>query len=115
MNGNPFEVLKIDPASSDEEIVRRAGQLRQTASDEETLTAVRQAVQALTGKPEERALHALLTYPGPVHRWPALERLASAFRRPPVSEQAAPVETPVIDLAEVAALVRPLLIETLAD
>jgi hypothetical protein len=115
MNANPFEVLKLDPSATEEEIVRRAGQLRQTASDENTLTAVRQAVQSLTGKPEERTLFALLTHPGPVHQWPALDRLEAVFRRPPVSEQAPQAETHAMDLNEVADLLRPMLVEMLAD
>jgi hypothetical protein len=80
---SPFEVLRLAPHSSEEEIVRQAGLLRQRATDEEALNAIRQAVQALTGQAEERALHALLTHPRPVYAWPALERLAAAFRRPP--------------------------------
>lgn len=115
MNANPFEVLKLDPSATEEEIVRRAGQLRQTASDEETLTAVRQAVQSLTGKPEERTLLAVLTHSGPVHQWSALDRLEATFRRAPVSEQSAPVEMPAIDLNEVATLLRPMLAGTFAD
>jgi hypothetical protein len=115
MNSNPFEVLKLDPSATEEEIVRKAGLLRQTASDEETLTAVRQAVQALTGRPEDRTLLGLLTHQGAVHQWPALDRLESAFRKPPESTQAAPAEQLAIDLKEVAALLRPILVETLAD
>ena len=44
---NPFEVLHLDPSSSEEEIVKQAARLRQRAADEAELTAVRQAVQAL--------------------------------------------------------------------
>ena len=76
MNVNPFEVLRLDPSATEEEIVRRAGQLRQRAGAEELL-ALRQAVQALTGRPEERELHALLSPPRPCYSWPALERLAA--------------------------------------
>ena len=112
---NPFEVLKLDPSASEEEIVRRAGQLRQAAPDEETQTAVRQAVQMLTGRAAERALHALLTPPGPVHDWPSLERLEATFRRPPVSEQSTAAETPALDVAELAVIVRPFVIESLTD
>src|SRR2546421_12850109 len=115
MNANPFEVLRLAPSASEEEIVRRAGQLRQRASEEE-VTAIRQAVQALTGRPEERLLHALLTPPRPAYHWPALEKLQSAFRSlPPQSSAAIPrspappqvAETeasppPAVDLTSVA-------------
>jgi len=114
MNDNPFEVLKLDPSATEEEIVRRAGQLRQTASEEE-LTAVRQAVQALTGRPEDRRLFALLTHPGAVHDWPELDRLEAAFRRPPQGAGREAVELPPLDLAEVAALLRPILLRELED
>src|SRR5689334_17180485 len=100
MGVNPFEVLKLSPSATEEEIVRRAGQLRQTATEEE-LTAVRQAVQALTGRAEARELFALLTHSGPVHSWPGLERLESAFRRPPEAPAGGPAPLPPLDLAEV--------------
>jgi hypothetical protein len=112
---NPFEVLKLDPMATEAEIVRQGGVMRQRAAGEEAQTAVRQAVQALTGRAEDRQLFALLTHAGPAHQWPALERLAAAFRHPPTGEQTAPVETPPLDLAEVAALLRPLLIQDLVD
>src|SRR5439155_9378097 len=114
MSTNPFEVLRLDPSASAKEVVRRAGQLRQRASEEE-LTAIRQAVQALTGRPDECLLHALLTPPRPVCQWPALERLAaSAFRRPPAAGPVAPFPPPELDLREFAALLRPLLLQELA-
>ena len=31
---NPYEVLRLDPAATDEEIVRQAGRLRQRSTDE---------------------------------------------------------------------------------
>ena len=83
---NPFEVLRLDPSATDEEAVRQAGRLRQRAADEAEIAALRQAVQTLTGHPEERRLHQLLTHPGPCYRWPGVERLAGAFRRPPAAE-----------------------------
>ncbi|HKB40106.1 MAG TPA: hypothetical protein VKD72_26960 [Gemmataceae bacterium] len=113
MSANPFEVLRLDPSASEEEVVRRAGQLRQRASEDE-LTAIRQAVQALTGRPEERVLHALLTPPKPTYHWPALERLANAFRRPPAVSATEPLMPPALDLDEFAALLRPLLLKELA-
>ena len=89
---NAFEVLQLDPLSTPEEIVAQAGRLRQTAADEEELNRIRQAVQALTGQPEERLLHELLTHPAPCHAWPALDRFTGAFRRPPLpAGEAAPV------------------------
>ena len=113
MNVNPFEVLRLDPSATEEEVVRRAGQLRQRAGEDE-LTALRQAVQALTGRPEERRLHALLSPPRPCYSWPALERLATAGRRPPPATVAAPAPAPDFDLAEFADLLRPLLLAELA-
>ncbi len=82
---NPFEVLRLDPSASEEEIVRHAGRLRQRVTDEETLSSIRQAVQALTAQPEERRRLALLTHPRPEYAHPALDRLAAAFRRPPAA------------------------------
>ena len=113
MNVNPFEVLRLDPSASEEEVVRRGGQLRPRASDEATLTALRQAVQTLTGRPEERLLHALLSPPRPGYSWPALERLAAAFRRPPQAAAAEPVPPPELDLHEFAALLLPLVLAEL--
>jgi len=107
-HGNPFEVLRLDPSTPAEEVVRHAGRLRQRATDEAAVAAIRQAVQALTGRPEERLLHELLTHPAPCHAWPALERLAAAFRRPPLPGSEAPPPCPPPDLVEVAALLRPL-------
>ncbi len=78
---NPFEVLRLDPTASDEEVVRQAGRLRQRAADEAEVAALRQAVQTLTGRPEERRLHQLLTHPRPCYHHPALERFVTAFRR----------------------------------
>jgi hypothetical protein len=80
---NPFEVLRLDPATPNPEAVARAGRLRQRARDEQELSAVRQAAQDLTGSPEARVLHELLTHPAPRYHWPRLERFRSAFRRPP--------------------------------
>jgi hypothetical protein len=97
MSENPFERLQLDPAGTEEEVVRAAALLRRRAADEAALNAVRQAVQALTAHPEERLLHALLAHPQPAYRWPALERLAAAFRRPPAGE--APPGPP-LDMSE---------------
>lgn len=85
MTENPFEILHLDPSATEEEIVRQAGRLRQRATDEATRNALRQAVQALTARAEDRQLLALLTHPRPSYHWPALERFAAAFRRPPVA------------------------------
>src|SRR6516225_9773440 len=97
MNVNPFEVLRLDPSATEEEVVRQAARLRQRAADEAELTAVRQAVQALTGPPEEWRLHALLTHPRPAHASPALDKFAAAFRRSPAGGPAPVVPGP--DLA----------------
>ncbi len=83
MTANPFEALRLDPSATEEEIVRQAGRLRQRATDEATHNAIRQAVQALTGRAEDCLLFALLTHAAPRHHWPALERFAAAFRRAP--------------------------------
>ena len=107
---NPFEVLRLDPSSSEEEIVKQAARLRQRAADEAELTAVRQAVQALTGRPEDRLLHALLTHPRPGHAAPALERFAAACRRAPAATGEAP-PVPAVDLREFAELLQVLLVE----
>jgi hypothetical protein len=107
-NANPFEVLRLDPSAPAAEVVRQAGRLRQRATDEATVAAVRQAVQALTGRPAERLLHELLTHPAPCHSWPALERFTAAFRRPPLPAGGSPPECPPPDPAEVAALLKPL-------
>jgi hypothetical protein len=109
---NPFEVLRLDPTASEEEIVGQAGRLRQRAADEADLTALRQAVQALTGAADDRLLHALLTHPRPGHAAPALDRLVAAFRRVPAAT-GTPVPCPPPDLAEVAALLQPAVAEEL--
>jgi hypothetical protein len=80
---NPFEVLCLAPAATEEEIVRQAGRLRQRAADEAEIAAIRQAVQALCGRPEDRARFAEFTHPNPCYQWPALDRFVAAFRRPP--------------------------------
>jgi len=78
---NPFEALRMDPSASEEEIVKQAARLRQRAADEAELTAVRQAVQALTGRAEDRLLHALLTHPRPGHAAATLDKFRK--RLPP--------------------------------
>lgn len=109
---NPFEVLRLDPSATEEEIVRQAGRLRQRATDEATLAAIRQATQALTGRLEERLLHALLTHPKPCYNQPALDRFAAAFRRPlPIPVNTTPC--PPLDMQEFAQLLEALLIEEL--
>jgi hypothetical protein len=101
MSDNPFEALRLAPESGEEEVVRQAGLLRQRATDEAELDAIRQAVQALTGPEGARAWHALLTHPRPDYRSPALERLAATYRRPPAAS-AAPF--PPLELKEVKGL-----------
>jgi hypothetical protein len=115
MSENPFEVLQLDPCATEAEIVRQAALLRQRAVDEETLTAIRQAVQALTARPEDRQLFALLTPPRAVHHWPTLERLEAAFRRPPQGPTSEQIDSAPLDLQEIASLLRPLLARELED
>jgi hypothetical protein len=102
---NPFEVLRLDPATPLEEVVRQAGRLRQRAAGEDAVAAIRQAVQALTGPAEERTLRALLTHPRPCYAWPGLDRFVAAFRR--LLPSAVPQEAePRLNLADIAALLR---------
>jgi hypothetical protein len=107
--GNPFEVLRLDPSADGEAIVRRAGQLRQRASSEQEINAIRQAVQVLMGDAAERCLHEWLTPGNPHYPGPAVDRLAALFRRTPAAP--APTECPPVDAGELAELLRPLLIE----
>jgi hypothetical protein len=80
---NPFEFLQLDPSTPTDEIVRAAARLRQRATDEEGVAAIREAVQALTGSADERRLHELLTHPAPRFHWPAIEQLAAKYWRRP--------------------------------
>jgi hypothetical protein len=100
---NPFEVLRLPPTATEEEVVRQAGRLRQRAAGEAALNAIRQAVQALTGRAEDRALLALLTHPRPCYQWPALEKFAAAFRRAPAVEAGA-AACPPFDAEEFTSL-----------
>jgi hypothetical protein len=101
---NPFEVLALDPAASDEQVVSQAGRLRQRALDEPQLTALRQAVQDLTGRPAERFLHQILTHPGPCYHWPASDRLRAAFRRPALPDDNGSQKDPLPQPAPAAAM-----------
>jgi hypothetical protein len=112
MSTNPFEVLRLDPASGEEEIVRQAGRLRQRATDESALNAIRQAVQALTARPEDRLLLAMLTHAGPCHQWPALDRFTALSRRPPIATGDTP-PCPPLDREEFSSLVKSLAAEEL--
>ncbi len=100
---NPFEILRLDPAAAEEEVVRQAGRLRQRATDEATRNALRQAVQALTASAADRQLYALLTHPRPAWQSAAIERFAAAFRRAPPA--GAPGPCPPLDREECTALV----------
>ena len=102
---NAFEALRLDPAASNEEVVAQAARLRQRAADEAELAAVRRAVQALTGRPEDRELHEALTHPGPCYHSPGTDQLRAAFRRPPPAT-GPPDPTPPFDLAGFADLLR---------
>ena len=110
---NPFELLHLDPSATEEEIVKQAARLRQRAADDAELTAVRQAVQALTGRAEDRLLHALLTHPRPAHAAAALEKFAAAYRRAP-SAGLEPPAVPTLDLKDFADVLQAILVEELA-
>ena len=112
MNANPFEVLRLDPSATEEEIVRQAGRLRQRAADEATKNAIRQAVQALTANAADRLLFSLLTHAAPCHREPTLERFVAAFRRPPTPSRAAE-PCPGLDMEEFTGLLNVLAAEEL--
>jgi hypothetical protein len=108
---NPFETLRLDPAATNEQVVAQAGRLRQRAAGADEGTAIRQAVQALTGGAAERWVWEVLTHPGACFAWPELDRLRAAFRRPPLPAHEAPHPCPPFDLAEFAGLLRPLVAE----
>jgi hypothetical protein len=103
---HPFEVLRLDPAGGNEEVVAQAGRLRQQATSEPEVTALRQAVQALTGPAEDRFLQAMLTHPRPCYLWPDLDRLRTAFRRPPARAEATLSPCPAFDWTEFAVLLQ---------
>jgi hypothetical protein len=109
-DNNPFEVLRLDPNTLAEQVVQHAGALRQQASTEDELAAIRVAIQRLTGRPEERWLHELFTHPEPRYRWPSLEAFQAAFRRLPLAP-AEPLNCPPLDLAECVGLLRELAAE----
>ncbi len=106
---NPFEVLRLAPSADNEEVVRQAGRLRQRAGSEAEINAIRQAVQALVGDAAERRLYEALTPANPHYPGPAVERLATLYRRAPAPP--APAECPPVDAEELAALLRPELVE----
>jgi hypothetical protein len=108
---NPFEVLRLPPGTSPEQVVAHAARLRQRCPSDEELTAIRQAVQALTCRPEDRFLQEMLTHPRPDYQQPSLDQFRAAFRRAPKST-AQPVQScPAFDLAEFAELLRPIIAE----
>jgi hypothetical protein len=109
---NPFEVLRLDPTASEDEIVRRAGQLRRRTGDPAALAELLRAVQSLTRRPEDRELLALFTHPVPEYSTPALERVAAAFRRPPAPSEVVQACTP-LDIAEFAGCIAAKLAEEL--
>ena len=114
MSENPFEVLKLDPNATEEEIVQQAGRLRQQTTNEQELTAIRQAVQALTSGDEERALLRLFTHPQPDHDGSAVENLANAFRRPPQASASQDVpECSALDLEALAEIMKPFVVREL--
>jgi hypothetical protein len=112
MTPNPFEVLALDPDTPEEQIVQQAGRLRQRSTDEATLTAIRQAVQALTGRAEDRLLQALLAHPQPAYAWPAVDKFVNTHRRAPAAATAT-AACPPLDLEEFASLLQAQLAEEL--
>jgi hypothetical protein len=100
MSDNPFEMLRLLPSASEEDIVRQGARLCRRAADEAARNAIRQAVRQLTNSPQERSLHALLTHPQPEHDSADLQRLQATFRRPPAST-VPPPPVPILDLNEV--------------
>jgi hypothetical protein len=109
-DNNPFEVLRLGPNTPAEQVVQHAGALRQQASTEDELAAIRVAVQRLTGRPEDRLLHEFFTHPEPHYRWPSLEAFQATFRRlPPAPVE--PLDCPPLDLAECAGRLRQLAAE----
>jgi hypothetical protein len=112
MSANPFEVLRLGPSATEEEITLQAGRLRRRAIDEATLNAIRQAVQALTAGAEDRLRFALLTHAAPCHHWPALDRFKATFRRAPVAATA-PASCPLLDMEEFADLLKRMAAEEL--
>src|SRR5262245_56011617 len=106
MAENPFELLRLPPEASEDEIVRPGARLCQTAADTESRDGYREAVRLLTASPSESRLHALLTPPAPAPASSELARFQSAFRRPPAGEAAA---VPPLDQAEAVAILRGLL------
>ena len=80
---NPFEVLRMDPATPAEGVVQAAAQLRQRAPDDAAVAAIRRAVQSLTGSREDRRLHELLTHAAPCYSWPAIEQFVALHWRVP--------------------------------
>jgi hypothetical protein len=103
MSENPFELLRLPPDASEEEIVRQGARLCQTAGDDDARNAFREAVRMLTDNAEERRLHALLTPPSPATASKELDRFVAAYRRAPASEAA---EVPELGKDEVLALLR---------
>jgi hypothetical protein len=104
-DNKPFEVLRLDPNTSAEQVVQQAGALRQRSADEDEIAAIRVAVQRLTSRPEERSLHELFTHPHPRYHLPSVDTFQDAFRRLPATavEQ---VPCPPLDLSEFALLMR---------
>ena len=86
MSDNPFEVLRLPPAATPDEIVRQGARLCQTTADEAVRDAVRQAVRELTESDDARSLWALLTHPSPSYGAAELDRLAASYRRPPQAQ-----------------------------
>jgi len=107
MTDNPFELLRMPPEATEEEIVRQGARLCQTAADDDARNAIREAVRSLTATADERRLHALLTPPGFTPAGKELDRFAAARRRAPAG---AAVVVPPLDHEEARAILRELLL-----
>lgn len=111
MSENPFEILRLAPTASEQEVMTQAERLCQRAGDEEARNRYREAARQLTATAEERELFALLTFPSAEHESRDLERFIAAHRRPP----AGPLqeEKPVVPALDVD-VVRGLVLQALA-
>ena len=83
MPDNPFEVLRLDPATSVEEAMRQADRLALETADEPLRQRLRQAAQQLTISPDRASLAALLTPPAPGYVSEALRDFIVRHGAPP--------------------------------
>jgi hypothetical protein len=108
MPDNPFEVLRLDPATSVEEAIRLADRLAQETTDEPLRQRLRQAAQQLAISPDRAALAALLTPPAPAYSSETLHEFLVRHGSPPTGTPSAAL--PALDEDEF----RRRLLETIA-